>query len=154
MRIRKDYPEQGRFRIRLGVQVELPETEGPVPQLHVRVGYRPDTLVDMATLAQQDLTKAGKHELEFTGRIENFPLPVRGQGKYPGLVVMVANEYDRFGQLTGRSAKSGKQKGNEEGEGYPKLRVDWLEFEGPVFQQWPPAEQSADSLRVGQTRIG
>ena len=140
VRIRKDYPEQGRFRIRLGVQVELPETEGPVPQLHVRVGYRPDTLVDMATLAQRDLTKAGKHELEFTGRIENFPLPVRGQGKYPGLVVMVANEYDRFGQLTGRSAKSGKQKGNEEGEGYPKLRVDWLEFEGPVFQQWPPAE--------------
>ena len=33
-------------------QVELPETKGPVPQLHVRVGYRPDTLVDMATLAQ------------------------------------------------------------------------------------------------------
>ena len=146
VRMRNDYPEQGQFRIRLKVHVEIPMANGPVPQLHVRVGYRPDTLVDMGTLVRRDLNKAGAHELEFMGRIENFPLPVRGQGKYPGLVVMVANEYDRhgtFGQTKEKEVKDEKgrkRKVPNEGAEYPKLRVEWLEFEGPIFEQWPPAE--------------
>ena len=100
--MKNDYPEQGAFRIRTAVRVELPEKKGPVPRLRVRVGYRPDTLVDMETLAELDLHEAGEHELEFVGRIENFPLPVRGQGKYPGLVVMLSNAHDEFSQ-TGKT---------------------------------------------------
>ena len=102
VRMKNDYPEQGAFRIRTAVRVELPEKKGPMPRLRVRVGYRPDTLVDMETLAELDLHEAGGHELEFVGRIENFPLPVRGQGKYPGLVVMLSNAHDEFSQ-TGKT---------------------------------------------------
>ncbi|MDC0316154.1 DUF1587 domain-containing protein, partial [Verrucomicrobia bacterium] len=50
VRMKNDYPEQGAFRIRTAVRVELPKEKGPVPRLRVRVGYRPDTLVDMETL--------------------------------------------------------------------------------------------------------
>ncbi|MED6314042.1 MAG: DUF1587 domain-containing protein, partial [Verrucomicrobiota bacterium] len=98
VRMKNDYPEQGKFRIRTAVRVELPEKKGPVPKLRVRVGYRPDTLVDMETLAELDLHEPGEQELEFVGRIENFPLPVRGQGKFPGLVVMLTNAHDEFSQ--------------------------------------------------------
>ncbi len=146
VRMKNDYPEQGAFRIRTAVRVELPEKKGPVPRLRVRVGYRPDTLVDMETLAELDLHEAGEHELEFVGRIENFPLPVRGQGKYPGLVVMLSNAHDEFSQtgktqqreITGADGKKKKIWGH--GEGYPRLHVEWLEFEGPYFDQWPPEE--------------
>ena len=46
--------------------------------------YRPDTLVDMATLAQRDLTKAGKHELEFTGVLRIFRYRCAGRGSIRG----------------------------------------------------------------------
>ena len=115
VRMKNDYPEQGTFRIRTAVRVELPEEKGPVPRLRVRVGYRPDTLVDMETLAELDLHESGEQELEFVGRIENFPLPVRGQGKFPGLVVILSNAHDEFSQ-SGKTqekeitAKDGKKK--------------------------------------------
>ena len=146
VRMKNDYPEQGAFRIRTAVRVELPKEKGPVPRLRVRVGYRPDTLVDMETLAELDLHKSGEHEFEFVGRIENFPLPVRGQGKFPGLVVILSNAHDEFSQsgktqekeIKGEDGK--KKKIWEHGMGYPQLHVDWLEFEGPFFEQWPPEE--------------
>ena len=50
----------------------------------MRVGYRPDTLVDMETLAELDLHESGEQELEFVGRIENFPLPVRDRASFLG----------------------------------------------------------------------
>ena len=78
VRMKNDYPEQGAFESEAAVRVSAGE-KGPVPRLRVRVGYRPDTLVDMGTLAELDLHEGGEHELEFVGRIENFPLPVRGQ---------------------------------------------------------------------------
>ena len=146
VRMKNDYPEQGKFRIRTAVRVELPEKKGPVPRLRVRVGYRPDTLVDMETLAELDLHESGEQELEFVGRIENFPLPVRGQGKFPGLVVMLSNAHDEFSQ-SGKTqeraitAEDGKKKKIwEHGMGYPRLHVEWLEFEGPFFDYWPPEE--------------
>ena len=146
VRMKNDYPDQGMFRIRTALRVELPKEKGPVPRLRVRVGYRPDTLVDMETLAELDLHKSGEHEFEFVGRIENFPLPVRGQGKFPGLVVILSNAYDEFSQIgktqereiTGDDGK--KKKIWEHGMGYPRLHVEWLEFEGPFFEQWPPEE--------------
>ncbi|MBT5705028.1 MAG: DUF1587 domain-containing protein, partial [Verrucomicrobia bacterium] len=94
-RIKEDYPEWGAFRIRIQARAELPLARGPIPRMRVTVGYRPDTLVMRRTLAEIDITKEGTHEYEFEGRVENFPLPVRDQGKFPGLVVSVINAYDQ-----------------------------------------------------------
>ena len=115
-RIKNDYPETGEFRIRIRAKGEFNEdTPGPLPRMRVMVGYRPDTEVYRKTLAEIDITKKGWHDYEFSGRMENFPLPVKGQGKYPGLVISVTNPYG----------------------GHPV--IESLEFKGPIFESWPPA---------------
>tara|TARA_B110000879_G_scaffold172823_2_gene224592 strand:+ start:90 stop:2456 length:2367 start_codon:yes stop_codon:yes gene_type:complete len=119
VRIKKDYPENGAFRIKVKAHAEFPKKRGPLPRMEVFVGYRPDTLVDRELLAELDITADGMREYEFVGRIENFPLPVRGQGKYPGLVISVVNTNH---------------------DGSPPLVVESLEFQGPLFDRWPPAQ--------------
>ena len=115
-RIKKDYPETGEFRIRIRAKGEFNEnTPSPLPRMRVMVGYRPDTEVYRKTLAEIDITEKGSHDYEFSGRMENFPLPVKGQGKYPGLVISVTNPYG----------------------GHPV--IESLEFKGPIFDSWPPA---------------
>jgi hypothetical protein len=140
-RIKKDYPEWGAFRIRIRARAELPLKRGPIPRLRVTVGYRPDTLVMRRTLTEIDITKEGSHEYEFEGRVENFPLPVRGQGKFPGLVVSVINAYDEHASPWKRvveNEKGEKQTLFDEDPNYPYLVVESLEFEGPTFEFWPP----------------
>lgn len=115
-RIKNDYPETGEFRIRIRAKGEFDEnTPGPLPRMRVMVGYRPDTEVYRKTLAEIDITEKGSHDYEFSGRMENFPLPVKGQGKIPGLVISVTNPYG----------------------GHPV--IESMEFKGPIFESWPPA---------------
>ena len=115
-RIKNDYPETGEFRIRIRAKGEFnADTPSPLPRMRVMVGYRPDTEVYRKTLAEIDITEKGWHDYEFSGRMENFPLPVKGQGKYPGLVISVTNPYG----------------------GHPV--IESLEFKGPIFESWPPA---------------
>ena len=140
-RIKKDYPEWGAFRIRIRAKAELPLTRGPIPRMRVTVGYRPDTLVMRRTLAEIDITQEGTHEYEFKGRVENFPLPVRGQGKFPGLVVSVINAYDEHANPLKRQEKDEKGKKRtvfDEDPKFPYLVIESLEFEGPTFDSWPP----------------
>jgi len=140
-RIKEDYPEWGAFRIRIRARAELPLDRGPIPRMRVTVGYRPDTLVMRRTLTEIDITKEGTHEYEFEGRVENFPLPVRGQGKFPGLVVSVINAYDEHAKPWKRQIKNEKGKKKtifDEDPNYPYLVIESLEFEGPTFENWPP----------------
>ena len=73
--------------------------------------------------------------------MENHPLPVRGQGKFPGLVVRVLNQYDdeagkpKEVELE-RDGK--KKKGFPAEEGYPVIHIEKVTFKGPVYDQWPP----------------
>lgn len=114
VRMKKDYPDDGAFRLRLRVRGVVGNEDAPIPHLRLMVGYRPDTLQMRRVLAECDLPGGEWRELEFVGHLANFPLPVRGQGKFPGLVVSVA-------------ADPGQ------------VEVDWLEFHGPLFETWPPA---------------
>jgi hypothetical protein len=139
--MKKDYPEVGEFRVRIRVRAELPEQHGPTPRMRVSVGYRPDTLADLRTLAEIDITKEGANEYEFRGRVENFPLPVRGQGKYPGLAVVIVNAHDEFGTLHQKEVVDGKRKKRKEfvdDPNYPYLVIESVDFEGPLFDAWPP----------------
>ncbi|MFT4692741.1 MAG: hypothetical protein ACI9OD_004980 [Limisphaerales bacterium] len=139
--MKKDYPEVGEFRVRIRARAELPEQRGPIPRMRVSVGYRPDTLADVRTLAEIDITKEGTNEYEFRGRVENFPRPVRGQGKYPGLAVVIFNAHDEFGKLHQKEvvdAKGKKRKEFEDDPNYPYLVIESVAFEGPLFDAWPP----------------
>ena len=62
--------------------------------MEVSVGYRPDTEQIWKVTKTIEITESESTTYEFTGRVENHPLPVRGQGKFPGLVVRVLNQYD------------------------------------------------------------
>lgn len=145
-RIKDDYPDTGLFRVTVRVNPEFPrEHPGAIPRLRVEVGYRPDTLTVEETLGEVDVTPDGPREFTFTGRIENFPLPVRGQGKYPGLAISVANAYDEFEKPKTRTEEfesKGKIKKRTvvvDDPAYPYITVESLEFEGPLHDDWPPS---------------
>ena len=134
------YPEQGDYRIRVKARAEIPENKG-APIMEVSVGYRPDTEQIWKVTQTIELTTEASTVYEFTGRVENHPLPVRGQGKFPGLVVRVLNQYDdgagkpKEVELQ-RDGK--KKKGFPPEQGYPVIHIESVEFKGPVFDQWPP----------------
>lgn len=134
-KITQDYPEQGDFLVRVKLSAELREGCG-YPLLEVSVGYRPDTEILLREFAVVEVTSNEEQTLEFRGRLEDFPLPVRGQGKYPGLVVRVRNVYTDGSPLP---KKSGKPPVYPDEPHLPVLNVQSVEFHGPIFEQWPPA---------------
>lgn len=132
-----DYPDDGEFLVRVQVTADLKPNVG-FPLLEVSVGYRPDTQILFRELDIVELTDPGPHSLEFRGRLENFPLPVRGQGKYPGLVVRVRNLYDDQSPRP-KAQKTEKKKSYYEDESHlPTLTIESVEFHGNAYQQWPP----------------
>ena len=142
-RIKNDYPDTGRFRVKVRVKPEFPES-GVIPRMRVEVGFRPDTLSVEKILGEADITPDGPREFEFVGRIENFPLPVRGQSKYPGLVISVANAHEEWispKRETIQNEKGKKENVFVEDPDYPYLTVEHLEFEGPLYDTWPPEPQ-------------
>lgn len=133
-----DYPEEGAFLIRVKLTAELkPETGFPL--LELSVGYRPDTKILFREVDVVEITSPEEQVLEFRGRLENHPMPVRGQGKFPGLVVRARNAYDDG------SPRSKGEKDKKKGTAYPKephlptITIQSVAFHGPVFDRWPPA---------------
>lgn len=130
------YPEVGEFLVRVRLSAELKPDVG-YPLLEVSVGYQPDTEILMRDFELIEITAAEEQTLEFRGRIENFPLPVRGQGKFPGLVVRVRNRYTDGSPLP--KEKTDQQRDYPDEPHLPTVTVRSVEFHGPVFDQWPPA---------------
>jgi len=138
-----DYPEEGEFLVRVRLTADLKPDVG-YPLLEVSVGYRPDTKILFREFELVEITSSKEQTFEFRGRIENFPLPVRGQGKFPGLVVRVRNVYDDGSPLPkGEKANGKKRKGRgtiyPDEPHLPKINIQSVEFHGPVFDRWPPA---------------
>ena len=134
------YPEEGDYLVTVTAHADIPKDKG-APLMEVSVGYRPDTEQIWAVTETIELTNPESTTYEFTGRVENHPLPVRGQGKFPGLVVRVLNQYDdgagkpKEVELE-RDGK--KKKGFPAEDGYPVIHIEKVTFKGPVFEQWPP----------------
>ena len=136
-KIVNEYPDDGDFLVRIRLSAELKPDVG-YPLLEVSVGYQPDTEILLDRLTLLEIKTSESQILEFRGRLENFPLPVRGQGKFPGLVLRLRNLYDD------KSQKPAQQK-DENGNGFypdephlPKLVIESLEFHGNAYDQWPP----------------
>lgn len=134
-----EYPESGDFLVRVTLNAELKPDTG-YPLLEVSVGYRPDTKKLFREVDVVEITTSGKHTLEFRGRLENHPLPVRGQGKFPGLVVRCRNLYTDGSPLPNAEKKADKKRGTHfpDEPHLPTLTIEKLEFKGPVFDEWPP----------------
>ena len=134
--MKEDYPESGDFVIRVTLTAEIDEGQG-YPLLEVSLGYRPDTQILMREFDLVEVRSTEEQTFEFRGRLEEYPLPVRGQGKYPGLVVRVRNRFDD------RSPRPKEEKGDNK-KFYPdephlaSIDIKKVEFAGPVFEQWPP----------------
>ena len=141
-RMEPDYPEVGDFIIRVKARAERKDGFG-FPRMKVAIGYRPDTKIILTTALETDVKSSEPELFEIRGRIENFPLPVRGQSKFPGLVIHIENVYDDGNpppkQQTKKDDKGKDVKFYPDEPDYPKLFVESVTFDGPVFESWPPA---------------
>ncbi|MCP4191998.1 MAG: DUF1592 domain-containing protein [Planctomycetaceae bacterium] len=141
VKIVDNYPEEGDFIIRVRAQANLKPNKG-FPLLEVSVGYRPDTEVHFRIAGVREIISNDVRQYEFRGRLENFPLPVRGQGKYPGLVIRLRNVYDDGTPIPNKIEKineNGKERNGFRPEPHlPNLLIESLDFEGPAFSEWPP----------------
>ncbi|MBI1356809.1 MAG: DUF1592 domain-containing protein [Acidobacteria bacterium] len=136
------YPEEGRFVVTVTAGAELKPGKGP-PIMQVSVGFRPDTEIMFRTAGTFELDSEEARTFTVTGYMENYPKPVRGQSKYPGLVVRVTNVYDDGTpkpKLQTREKENGKKESYyPEEPDYPKVRVDKVTFTGPIYDEYPPA---------------
>lgn len=132
-----EYPERGEFVVRIVLNAELKPDVG-YPLLDVSVGYRPDTQLLFREFPMVEVDRPGEHTFTFNGRIEDFPLPVRGQGKFPGLVVRVRNAYTDNSPLPKKEQREDKSVLAPEETHLPILEIQSVEFEGPIFDSWPP----------------
>ena len=141
-RMEPDYPEVGDFIIRVKARAERKDGFG-FHRMKVAIGYRPDTKIILTTALETDVKSSEPELFEIRGRIENFPLPVRGQSKFPGLVIHIENVYDDGNpppkQQTKKDDKGKDVKFYPDEPDYPKLFVESVTFDGPVFESWPPA---------------
>lgn len=131
------YPEDGDFIVRVQLTAKLKPDKG-YPLLEVSVGYRPDTEILMREFELVEVTSPESQTFEFRGRLENFPIPVRGQGKYPGLVVRIRNAYDDKSPLPASQKDEQGKKFYPAEEHLPTLTIQSVEFHGNAFTQWPP----------------
>jgi hypothetical protein len=140
------FPREGEVRVRVRTTCEIPDGAG-IPEMRVSIGVRADVESPQKTLALVEVP-AGEHVYEFVARIEKFPLPGHNP-KYPGLLVKVTNEYDDGSGFSSRKPqKAKKPKKGETPEPapadpdeprQPRIHVRMLEFEGPLFDAWPPS---------------
>lgn len=144
-----EYPETGAFRIRLQASAVLPEGFGELPLRvmlgHDIVGVGASGLDPAAEVGTLRLTAAadGPQVYELTGRIENFPAKpehrYRRGGRIDGRLVITpphftvtpVNAFDD-GTLNDRPDPLTK----------PRAVIDWIEFEAPVYEEWPPAHHA------------
>lgn len=165
------FPREGLVRVRVTVDAVKLEGSG-YPRLQVNIGHRADVHSPELPFGEVDLIPdpSGEQQtIEFTGRIESLPLPGHNP-KYPGLIIAVTNAYDpginiktlRGKQATAeRTAKklaSKRAKLLKAGKPIPdSLKVDppkitipvmpsfvvkSIEFDGPIFESWPPASHT------------
>ena len=140
-----EFPREGTFRLRVHASAKVPKGAG-LPRMRITIGVRADVQAPQETLVVADV-KPGAQVLEFTGRIEDFPLPGHNP-KYPGLLARITNEYDDGSGFIKRKPKKPK-KGEKAPPPDPDLakqpviEITAVEFEGPLFEAWPPANHVA-----------
>ena len=129
----KSWPKTGEFKIRIQAAGIFPKEVNEIP-LRLVMGYG----LNVNSSTQQvepvgTVTLKGNVDnpevFEFRGRIENFPKQpsVRNGKTTYSLTVTPQNIYD-----------DGRRNDNIHRMKRPRIVVKWMEFEGPVYETWPP----------------
>ncbi len=135
-------PKTGEFRIRFQASAILPAGVREIP-LRFVMGY--DLNVNSSTLRVETVgtvrlrnSPAAPEVFELRGRLENFPVqpetPNKGKVVPERLTITPQNLYDD-GTL---NDDNNFQKTRN--ITMPRAVVEWMEFEGPLSDVWPPAE--------------
>ncbi len=135
-----EFPREGDVLVRVRASAVVPKGTA-YPRMRVTLGLRADVLAPEKTLAEIDVSSATPQTFEFRGRIEQFPLPGHNP-KYPGLQVSISNASEgskRAKNSKGQKNKQGKKnKDNPPDPTQPLIVIESVDFEGPVFESWPP----------------
>ena len=134
----KGFPKTGEFRVKVQASAILPEGVTEIP-LRLVMGYSLN--VNSAT---QRIANIGTVRLtngpdepkvfEFRGRIENFPVKpglMKNGVKQPGSLTITPQLLYDDGTLN--------DPGTARNLAMPRAIINWIEFEGPLVEEWPPA---------------
>jgi len=129
----KSWPKTGEFIVRIQAAGIFPKGVKEIP-LHLVMGYNGG--LNTSTMLTEPLGTAAlkgspdnPEVFEFRGRIENFPVRPRitKRGTTYSMHVTPLNIYN-----------DGRLNDGINDMKRPRVIVNWMEFEGPVFQAWPP----------------
>jgi hypothetical protein len=127
------YPYEGDFVIRVNARA-VPNGSEHYPILAIRLGFPIDDSNETRELGQFDVMSETSQKFELRGRIEHFPRPHLAESPFPGMLIWGRNVYqDKAGPKTTRATDNSLPEDN-----FPHIVIESLEFEGPVFSQWPP----------------
>ena len=138
-----EFPREGDVVVRVRAHAVVPDQAG-FPRMKVTMGVRADVRAPEKTLAEIDVTNTEPQTFTFRGRIESFPLPGHNP-KYPGLQVTVYNVYEDGKPIPKKKRMAKKNRKNlplEPDPTKPLLVIESVDFEGPVFETWPPRSHS------------
>ncbi|MBI1375789.1 MAG: DUF1592 domain-containing protein [Phycisphaera sp.] len=135
----KGFPKTGEFRVRIKASAVLPRGVEEVP-LRLVMGYALDensSTLRVEPIGTMHLRNDPDHpeEFEFHGRIENFPPRpariVKGKLQPEEMQITPQNLYD-----------DGTLNDGERNLAMPRAVVEWIEFEAPLTEVWPPAHHT------------
>ena len=151
-KILEEYPEEGDFLVRIRAKANLVKGQG-YPRMELGVGYTVGSNSPIKVASEVDVTSPEFQSYEFRGRIEDFPLPDRVQGKFPGLLLRVTNLYDdgvtepKQETIVIKPAEGKKKAKTKKSwvidEHLPTVEIESVEFVGPVYESWPPKHHTA-----------
>ena len=130
----KSWSETGKFRVRIKAAAVLPKGYSEVPmmvQVGYNLGHNSSTLqVKPVGTALVKADVDNPEVYEFTGRVENFPIEesVGRDGKKKQVLYITPRNIFDDGRLSDHVKKLKR----------PRIVVKEIEFESPVFDQWPP----------------
>lgn len=117
------------IRVRASRVEPEPGMESPrPPQLAVGLGCTNLHGIEIKTVGEPIVIEhAEPRTYEFRARLENFPLPNPGHFRDQNCSILLAWN---AAPPTGLAPAP------------PRLKIDWLEFESPFLEQWPPASHT------------
>lgn len=139
----KDFPTSGQFRIRMQASAILPTGYNEAP-LNLDMGAPPGrTETPYETVATVFLTNGPDQPevFEFIGRIENHPYILAKVGKGEDLVRQMSIRPRVF--FDDGTLNDGGHYAKKRQLDLPRAVIDWIEFEAPIVDVWPPEHHTA-----------
>jgi hypothetical protein len=146
------FPKYGEFRIRIQASALLPKGVEEAP-LQVMMGYSyqrfsTSPIIEPVGTAFLKNSPDNPEVLEFRGRIENY-------APRPGALKNGVRQPDTMGIQLQVIHNDGTLNDRKSNLSYPRAVINWMEFEAPVTDTWPPEHHTRilpDSpLREGNT---